>query len=435
MATLLKPRRNATEEFLKKGVRPGDEFRVGPIRSTVKPAPIKKVAIFAEAFLPKIDGVSKTAVLVARHLMNMNRQVIIFAPDNDGYTPKMLDDAPVISVPSWGLPFVPETKVGFPAPMIATHLDEFQPDMIHLFSPAVLSVAGVLFGANRRVPVIANYQTDLPGYSARYGYSLLSNTIRDGLRVMHNRAHLTLVPSHTVIRQLKDWGFRRLRLWTRGVDGVMFNPNKRSVEMRQRLLAGRPDSSMVVIYVGRLATEKRVDLLQQVAKLPGVALTIIGDGAQREELETLFEGKVHFTGYMFGEELASAYASADLFAFTGTNETFGQVVTEAMASGLPVLVPNAGGVVDLVLDGMNGYICQEDPDDYRNKVVFMRDHPEQQKRMSELALEYAQTRPWERLMEELEDHYWEAWRLNQRLKTSEEVALNLLEDHMPVQDR
>jgi glycosyltransferase involved in cell wall biosynthesis len=428
MATLLKPRRNATEEFVKKGVRPGEDFRVGAIRPEVRLAPIKRVAIFAEAFLPKIDGVSKTAVLVARHLMNTQREVLIFAPDNNGYTPKMLDKAPVITVPSWGLPFVPETKVGFPAPMVTTHLDEFQPDMIHLFSPAVLSVAGVLFGTNRRVPVVANYQTDLPGYSARYGYSLLSNTIRDGLRVMHNRAHLTLVPSHTIIRQLKEWGFRRLRLWTRGVDSQMFTPQRRSAEMRQRLLAGRPDSSLLVIYVGRLATEKRVDLLREVAKLPGVALTIVGDGAQREELEAMFGGQAHFTGYMFGEELATAYASADLFAFTGTNETFGQVVTEAMASGLPVLVPNAGGVVDLVLDGMNGYICQEDPDDYRNRVAWMRDHPERRQRMSELALEYTHTRPWESLMEELEEHYWEAWRLNQRLKTSEEAALRLFDD-------
>jgi phosphatidylinositol alpha 1,6-mannosyltransferase len=136
---------------------------------------------------------------------------------------------------------------------------------------------------------------------------------------------------------------------------------------------------------------------------------------------------------MFGEELAAAYASADIFAFTGTNETFGQVVTEAMASGLPVLVPNAGGVVDLVLDGMNGYICQEDPDDYRNKVAFMRDHPERRGRMSELAIEYAQTRPWESLMEELEDHYWEASRLNQRLKTSEQAALSVV-DNLPDQD-
>lgn len=422
---MLKARRNATDEYVEKGIKAGDEFQVGLIDPDIEIAPVKRVAIFAEAFLPKIDGVSKTAVLVARHLQNTGREVLIFAPDNNGHTPHFLGRSQVISVPSLGLPLVPETKIAIPSLFVTSHLDDFEPDLIHLFSPAILSMAGVLFGQNRRIPIIANYQTDLPGYTHRYGYGVLANPIKDALRVMHNRAHLTLVPSHTIIRQLKDWGFRRLRLWSRGLDWQRFMPEKRSPEMRQRLLAGRPEDSLIVIYVGRLATEKRVELLREVAKMKGIALTIIGDGAEREHLEDLFGGDAHFTGYMFGEDLAQAFASADIFAFTGTNETFGQVVMEAMGSGLPVLVPNSGGVVDLVLDGMNGFICQEDPDDYRNKVAYLRDFPERRHRMSVLALEYARNRPWERLMEELEGHYWEAWRLNQRLITSEQAALSL----------
>jgi glycosyltransferase involved in cell wall biosynthesis len=159
-----------------------------------------------------------------------------------------------------------------------------------------------------------------------------------------------------------------------------------------------------------------------VAGLPGVAVTIVGDGAHRAELERLFGGKAHFTGYMFGDDLATAYASADLFAFTGTNETFGQVVMEAQCSGLPVLVPNSGGVVDLVLDGMNGYVCQEDPSDFARKVERIRDNPDQRQRMSQLAMEYARSRPWESLMTELETYYWEAHMLNQRLINSGQFA-------------
>lgn len=410
--------RNPTDEYLEKGVRPGDEFQVGMISPTVELAPVRKIALFAEGFLPKIDGVSKTAVLVARHLQNTGREVLIFAPDNNGHTPEYLGPSRVVSVPALGLPMAPETKMAFPTFQVTSALDEFQPDLIHLFSPAVLSMAGVLFGANQRVPVIANYQTDLPGYATRYGYNFFSTPIRDALRVMHNRAHLNLAPTHTIIRQLKEWGFRRLRLWGRGSDHQRFGPQRRSEAMRKRLLGDRPEDSLVVIYVGRLATEKRVDLLAEVAQLEGVALTIIGDGAAREELEQLFQGKAQFAGYMFGDELAEAFASADLFAFTGTNETFGQVVMEAMTSGLPVLVPNSGGVVDLVLDGMNGYICQEDPGDFRRKVLKIRNNPEHRQRMGELAREYALSRPWETLMEELEDYYWEAWRLNERLKKS-----------------
>lgn len=405
-------RRNPTKEFVEKGIRPGDEFQVGPIRPEVKIAPIKRVALFAESFLPKIDGVSKTAVLVARHLQNTGRDVLIFAPDNEGNTPHFLGPSQVVSVPALGLPFAPETKMAFPSFLVSSYLDDFQPDMIHLFSPAVLSVAGVLFGSSRRLPVIANYQTDLPGYAEKYGYYLFSNPVRDVLRVMHNRAHLTLAPTHSVIRQLKSWGFRRLRLWGRGSDHQRFGPHRRSPELRAKLLAGRPDDSLLVLYVGRLAPEKRVDLLRDVAKIPGVALTIVGDGPERENLENLFGQSAHFTGYLFGDGLADAYANADLFAFTGTNETFGQVVMEAMSSGLPVLVPNSGGVVDLVLDGMNGYICQDDPGDYARKVEKIRSNEAHRCRMSELALEYARSRPWETLMEELEGYYWEAWRMN-----------------------
>lgn len=406
-------RRNPTNEFLKKGIRPGDEFQVGMIRPEVEIAPIKRVAVFAESFLPKVDGVSKTAVMVSRHLQNTGRDVLIFAPDNDNNTPHFLGPSQVISVPALGLPFAPETKMAFPSFLVSSYLDDFQPDMIHLFSPAVLSVAGVLFGSSRRLPIIANYQTDLPGYAEKYGYYLFSNPVRDVLRVMHNRAHLTLAPTHSVIRQLKSWGFRRLRLWGRGSDHQRFGKHRRSEEMRKRLLAGRPDENLLVLYVGRLAPEKRVDLLREVAKMPGVALTIVGDGPERENLEKMFGPSAHFTGYMFGDDLADAYASSDLFAFTGTNETFGQVVMEAMSSGLPVLVPNAGGVVDLVLDGMNGYICQEDPSDYARKVEKIRTNPEHRQKMSERALEYASSRPWEALMEELEGYYWEAWRMNE----------------------
>jgi glycosyltransferase involved in cell wall biosynthesis len=388
----------------------------------VKLAPVRRVAIFAEAFLPKIDGVVKTAVLVARHLQNTGRDVLIFAPDNNGNTPHFLGPSQVISVPSLEIPWVPETKVAFPSFLVTSHLDDFQPDLIHLFSPAVLSMAGVLFGKNRRIPIVANYQTDLPGYTSRYGIGLLEAPIRDALRAMHNRAHLTLVPTHTIIRQLKSWGFRRLRLWKRGADYGRFSPSKRSPEMRQQLLNGRPDDSLVVLYVGRLAQEKRVDLLLEAAKLEGVALTIIGDGALRGELEKQFGDTAYFMGYVFGEELAQAYASADAFAFTGTNETFGQVVMEAQASGLPALVPNAGGVVDLILDGMNGFICQEEPADFREKVAYLRDHRDHLCRMSEHAVEYAHLNPWEAVMEQLEGYYWEAWRLNQRLITSSQAV-------------
>ena len=189
----------------------------------------------------------------------------------------------------------------------------------------------------------------------------MSGVLRDWLRYVHNGCHLTLVPSNWTLRELRAIGYHRLRKWERGVNGERFNPNRRSRYWRERLLNGRDPNSLLCIYVGRLANEKRIDLLLETARTPGIALTIIGDGALREDLETQFAGTdTHFTGYLYGDDLAEAYASADAFMFAGANETFGQVVQEAMASGLPAIIIDQGGITDQVKPGVNGFICPAD---------------------------------------------------------------------------
>jgi glycosyltransferase involved in cell wall biosynthesis len=370
------------------------------------------VAIFAEAFLPKVDGVSKTAYLTLRYLKQTGREVIVFAPD---ISPPYVADTPVIALPSLGMIAAPETRLALPHPMVAYHLNQFKPDLIHLFSPALLSVSGMLVGRQNRIPVIANYQTDVPGYAQAYGYHFMVDLSRNWLRYIHNGCHLTLAPSRYTMRQLKKWGYHRLRRWARGVDSARFNPARRSEVMRATLLNGRDPHSLLCIYVGRLATEKRVELLLEVARTPGVALTIIGDGARRPELERAFEGTgTHFTGYLFGDDLADAYASADAFMFTSGTETFGQVVQEAMASGLPAVIINQGGIVDLVVQGETGFICPADPAAFARAATLLRDHPNLRARMSRAARRAAEAAPWEAIMAELETHYCEAVRLNAR---------------------
>lgn len=376
-------------------------------------APVKRVAIIAEAFLPKVDGVSKTAFLTLRYLQQTGREVLVFAPD---IAPPAIGETPVVALPSLGMPINPETRMALPSLTVATRLEEFQPDLIHMFSPALLSVSGMLIGRIRRIPVIANYQTDLPGYTERYGLPVFSQPMRDWLRFIHNGCHLTLVPSKTTHNQLKSWGYRRLRDWGRGVNTARFNPEHRSEAWRTRLLNGRDPDSMLCIYVGRLANEKRVDLLLDVARTPGIALTIIGDGVRRKELEALFAGTdAYFTGYLFGDDLSRAFASADVFTFTGPNETFGQVVQEAMASGLPSVVIDQGGVADLVIEGETGYTCPEDPAAFAQAIIRLRDNPALREQMAFRAQQIAAQRPWEAIMGQLEDHYREAVAINERM--------------------
>ncbi len=389
------------------------EFSLRPPDPSVKIAPVRRVAIFAEAFLPKVDGVSKTAYLTLRYLQQTGREVMVFAPD---IAPPTVSGSPVIALPSVGIAAAPESRLALPHPTIVQHLQNFQPDLIHLFSPALLSASGVLVGRQNRVPVVANYQTDLPGYTRFYGMPFLSTVVRDWLRHVHNGSHLTLVPSNWTLRDLRQQGYHRLRKWGRGVNGERYHPGRRSAEWRARLLAGRDPDSLLCIYVGRLANEKRIDLLLETARTPGVALTIIGDGALRGELESLFAGTgTHFTGYLYGDDLALAYASADTFLFTGANETFGQVVQEALASGLPAIVIDQGGVTDLVTEGVNGFICPSTPEAFAAAARILRDQPDLRRQMSVNARHFAEQHPWEVIMAQLEGHYLEALHLNHRL--------------------
>jgi glycosyltransferase involved in cell wall biosynthesis len=390
----------------------GGEDSSLPVDHAADRAPVKRVALIAEAFLPKVDGVSKSAFLTLRYLQQTGREVLVFAPD---IAPPAVGPSRVIALPSLGLPAAPETRVALPNPVVARHIRKFQPDLIQLFSPALMSINGVAMGRHLGIPVIANYQTDLPGYAERYGLNLLIRPARDWLRYVHNQCHLTLVPSNHTRQQLQSWGYRRLRRWGRGVNGQRFNQRHRTSRWRDRLLNGQGSDTLRCLYVGRLAVEKRIDLLLDVAKLPGIALTIVGDGPLREELETQFAGtQTQFTGYLFGDELSQAYASADLFLFTGANETFGQVVQEAMASALPVVIIDQGGVTDLVQDGVNGFTCPDDPQAFAAIVTRLRDNPALRQRMARASRRLAERSPWSAVMTQLEDYYREATRLNAR---------------------
>ena len=389
-------------------------------------AAVKRVAVLTESFLPKVDGVVKTAFLTVRYLQETGREVLVFAPD---IAVDQVGASQVIPLPSIGVPQAPETRMALPNPVVARRIEDFNPDLIHLFSPAAMAVNGMAVGRHLNLPVIANYQTDLPGYTEHYGFPLLSGPVNRWLRYIHNGCHLTLAPTRAIIRQLRAQGYRRVRHWGRGVNTERFNPRHSRLEMRRRLLNGRDPDSLLCIFVGRLANEKRVDLLLDVAKTPGVALTIIGDGALREQLEAAFaDTDAHFTGYLLGDELAQAYASADVFAFPGEYETFGQVIQEAMASGLPAVVVDAGGAPDVIEDGVSGITVAPDAAAFATVVRQLRGQPELRLAMSLKARELAEQRPWSALMAQLELYYEEAYTMNQRFKS----LFGFTRYHMPL---
>jgi glycosyltransferase involved in cell wall biosynthesis len=379
-----------------------------------KRAPIQRVAVLTEAFLPKVDGVSKTSYLTVRYLQQTGREVLVFAPDT---SVSEIHGSEVVPLPSFPLSMAPETRVAMPTPMIEQRLHAFKPDLIHLGSPALMSIAGMIAARDLQIPVVANYQTDLPGYASHYGVRFLEQPIRDWLRYLHNGCHVNLAPTRTVQKSLRRHGFHRVMVWGRGVNLKQFDPAKRTPQMRQRLLNGRNPESLLCLYVGRLANEKQVGMLLELARKPGIALTVVGDGAQREELEALFAGTgTHFTGYLVGDELAQAYASADVFTFASPNETFGQVIQEAFASGLPCIVSQYGSVSELVQHGVTGFICEQNPHDFARAAEYLRDNPQKRLSMSRAARSMAEKHPWSAVMNQLEDHYHLAVKVNNRFK-------------------
>lgn len=387
-----------------------------PLPPEVLCANVRRVALFTEAFLPKVDGVSRTALLTIRHLQRSGRELIVFAPHP---APLHIEGTPIYSVPSLWLPSYPETRVALLWLPILARLQRFQPDLIHLFSPFTLGMTGMLGGGALHVPVVANYQTDLPGYARSYGAPHLAGLFTGILRFIHNGCTLNLVPTHIIRDELHAWRFKRLRLWGRGVDTARFTPSRRKVAWRARLLNERAAACGVALYVGRMAREKHLEALSALAADSSIALTLIGGGNHLPQVQqTLTENgrSAHFIGHLIGDDLADAYAAADVFVFPAVRETFGQVILEAMASGLPVVAADQGGSAALVRHGETGFLVPpHDAEAFRQRTCQLLADSALRARMSAAARAYAEQHAWSAVMRDLECYYAEAVGLHERM--------------------
>ena len=314
-----------------------------------------RVAIVAESFLPNVNGVSNSVLRVLEHLRRTGHEALVIAPDNPPGQPRadrVHDGIRVHRVPSRMFPKVTTLPLGVPMPRMVSVLRGFDPDVVHLASPALLGYGGVKAARWLGVPTVAVYQTDVPGFAASYGIPLTTRAAWAWFRHLHTLADRTLAPSSVTMESLVAQRFPRVHKWARGVDVLRFAPSARSERLRQHWSpAGKP----IVGFVGRLAPEKHVERLIALAANDSVQLVIVGDGIDQTKLQSAMPTAV-FTGALYGEELSAAYASMDVFVHTGEHETFCQVVQEALASGLPVIAPDAGGPRDLVAPYRTGLL-------------------------------------------------------------------------------
>ncbi|MGX4693403.1 glycosyltransferase family 4 protein [Streptomyces sp. JNUCC 63] len=311
-----------------------------------------RVVIVTESFPPDVNGVAHCALQTARHLVDRGHAPLVVAPATAASSgPDALAPCPVVRVPSLPLPGYPQVRVALPSRRVATALTEHHADLVHLASPFVLGVRGMAAATRLGIPAVAVYQTDLAGYARTYMGAGEAAAWRR-IRSVHAAADRTLAPSSAALRDLEAHGVPHIRLWPRGVDTVRFHPGHRDEALRRELA---PNGELIVGYVGRLAPEKQVELLAGVCGTAGVRVVVVGDGPSRAHLAQALPGAV-FAGRRTGDELARLFASLDVFVHTGPFETFCQTVQEAMASGVPVVAPAAGGPLDLVAHGRTGLL-------------------------------------------------------------------------------
>lgn len=323
-----------------------------------------KIALFTETFLPKIDGIVTRLKHTVEHLQRQNHQVRVYCPKSHLTEYK---GAQIHGVSAFPFPLYPELKAALPRPSIGRDLRQFQPDLIHVVNPIILGLSGVYYAKRYNIPLLASYHTHLPKYLQHYGYGFLEPSLWFLLRTIHNRASLNLCTSTAMVETLGDHGIKHLDLWQRGVDTEAFEPSLKSEAMRDRLSQGHPEAPLL-LYVGRLSAEKEIDRIKPILQsIPHARLALVGGGPNREVLEAHFaDTPTHLVGYLQGQELGAAYASADAFVFPSRTETLGLVLLEAMAAGCPVVAARSGGIPDIVTDGVNGFLF--DPDDDQSPI-------------------------------------------------------------------
>ena len=387
-----------------------------------------RVAIITESFPPDVNGVAHCVLRVAELLTSYGHHPLVIAPQPAGERGAREEEKeahgereartggppgrdtfpfPVVRVPAVPLPGYPSFRLGLPSRRVQAALVSHQAEVVHLASPVFLGAHGAAVARRLGLPAVAVFQTDLPSYARAYRLGRAGEAFAwRWLRGIHNGAARTLAPSTVTATGLLGQGIGNVWLWGRGVDTRRFDPAKRSQELRAALLANEGHGGELIVgYVGRLATEKRVELLAGITGLAEVRLVIVGAGPAGAMLRQHMPDAI-FLGERRSEELAAIYASLDVFVHSGPYETFGQTLQEAAASGLPVVAPAAGGPLDLVADRATGYLVPpSDPGAFTAAVARLAADPAARAAFGAAGRRKVLSRSWPALTAELIGHY------------------------------
>ena len=367
-----------------------------------------RVTLITETFFPQINGVSRTLGKLVDHLRSVGDTVQVIHPDY-GSPPASSFDLTLKALP---LPFYKDVVVPLPSfGKVDRAVREFRPDLVHIATEATLVLHALLASRRWGAPVVSSFHTNFDQYTSHYRVGFIKPLIQRYLRWFHNRTRATFVPTPGLKRELEAMGFERLHVWPRGVDAHLFRPDRPNRETIRAQLGFGPGTT-VVGHVGRLAPEKNcgylADALEHLGRRhPEVGYLVVGDGPTRAELERKVGSRGRFVGFRTGEDLADHYAACDLFAFVSLTETFGNVLMEAMASGLPVVALAVGGPADVVQDGVTGRLLSGDTpaDQFAHALAQLIEHPDQRRLWASQARQYSETQTWAAIIGGLRDRY------------------------------
>ncbi len=369
-----------------------------------------RVAVVTETYPPEVNGVAATIAravegLHARghemQLVRLRQDLADQAAQQDRYAEVLMRGLPI--------PRYPQLKMGVPSKRALLRLWSTQrPDVVHIVTEGPLGWSALQTARQLKLPTVSDFRTNFHAYSRHYGVAWLGKPIMAYLRKFHNRTSCTMVPTESLRADLQGQGFKGLRVVSRGVDTRLFHPSRRSAALRAQWGAGPSD--LVVMCVGRLAAEKNLGTLLTAfegmrALDPSVRLVLVGDGPERASLQQRCPGAV-FAGLRRGEDLAAHYASADLFLFPSTTETFGNVLTEAMASGLAVVAFDCAAAHQLLRHGDNGLLVPfEDQAGFCAAAQRLTGQVGWVRAMGAQARETASPLDWGRIAQQIESVY------------------------------
>ena len=371
-----------------------------------------KIAFFAEVLIRDFDGATRTMFQIIDRIDHTRFEFLFFC----GTPPKVSLPDEIVKIPACTIPFNKTYKMASMygmGPSISAKLDAFKPDVIHIATPSPVGYYAMKYGKRHQIPVTTIYHTHFISYVRYYTRSVpimtpaLEKVITIHNRSFYNRCDRVFVPTEFIWDELVSLGFdyENLRIWKRGINNQLFNPNKKDPAFIQELTGNKKPN---ILFTSRLVWEKNLERLVEIAEILERKeiphnFIIAGEGTARTELELAIP-RALFLGHVDHEDLSKLYASSDCFVFPSVTETFGNVVLEAQACGLPSVAAAGGGTKNLIQHGQNGFLCN--PDDGSNFVHYIQEILNNRKlrnRLSQNAIDFASKFSWNSIVEQFFD--------------------------------